>query len=1016
MNCWEREFQSQLSQVREQELNHIQKARYSIIPLKVINSCATVVITLMICTLHVFLGKKLSPKIVFITLPLVTDIHFHLILYVAHALLCCADTWISVRRIQKFLQIPELSHCEKKHNAVIFGGTLQEDDVDEILISMRDVSCSWDLNDTITEAHDEYRFLALEKISVDLKKNELTFVIGPVGSGKSAFLLALAGELKVHAGTIIDHGKSIAYAAQVPWIMNGTIKENILMGLPYDQDYYREIIASCGLAVDFQHFEEGDETIVGEKGVQCSGGQRARIGLARALYRNTDILLLDDPLSAVDSKVGKLIFYSAIQNIALKRGSCVVLVTHQHQFIGSSRCLWISDGQIKRDGTFSDCVDLVGKGSEFALERQQGETGFIEDKKMAEIDNSNDIKGDKHNELNILELEQNATKPNRQEEMRVKGYISKETLLHYVRALGGMWVIPFLLLLFGTSQGAMFFCYVMIGKWSGYTHENQTSWKIVALLLSLGGVAVIVTCAQVATLIVHTTNASKKIYNQMTSSIFRAKIEFFDTNPSGWIMNRFSSDIGSVDNNLPEILMDCLIALATLTGSMIVAVVAMPHVLLIAIPLIWLFAKIRAIYLSSSREIRRIEGIARSPVYASFSESLDGMATIRSNGAEHYVLNKFQEYQDTHSRPFGAFVTSFYWIIFRMNFLVFVIATSSCILVVLIKSTGWFLDPIVIGVTLSQMIQLGAVTQFFMNTSAELMNQMVSVERVLEYCQIESEAPLLTESDEALSQEWPKSGDISIINLAARYRSSLQLSLQNVSFTVENGQRIGVVGRSGSGKSTFVQALFRILEADSGSITIDGIDISSLGLTRLRQSIGVITQRPVLLSGCTIRVNLDLSKSCNDEQIREALINVQMMEVVQKLPDGLDSIVGESDSNLSVGEQQLLCLARGILQKPKILVLDEPSANVDRKTDALIKEALDKSLPDTTIISIAHRLDTIIDSDHIAVLGGGELLEYGTPSELLEQNGTFSSMVNSTGQDMSAKLRQRAILEKDDGQ
>jgi len=319
-------------------------------------------------------------------------------------------------------------------------------------------------------------------------------------------------------------------------------------------------------------------------------------------------------------------------------------------------------------------------------------------------------------------------------------------------------------------------------------------------------------------------------------------------------------------------------------------------------------------------------------------------------------------------------------------------------------------------VTLSQMIQLGAVTQFFMNTSAELMNQMVSVERVLEYCQIESEAPLLTESDEALSQEWPKSGDISIINLAARYRSSLQLSLQNVSFTVENGQRIGVVGRSGSGKSTFVQALFRILEADSGSITIDGIDISSLGLTRLRQSIGVITQRPVLLSGCTIRVNLDLSKSCNDEQIREALINVQMMEVVQKLPDGLDSIVGESDSNLSVGEQQLLCLARGILQKPKILVLDEPSANVDRKTDALIKEALDKSLPDTTIISIAHRLDTIIDSDHIAVLGGGELLEYGTPSELLEQNGTFSSMVNSTGQDMSAKLRQRAILEKDDGQ
>ena len=292
---------------------------------------------------------------------------------------------------------------------------------------------------------------------------------------------------------------------------------------------------------------------------------------------------------------------------------------------------------------------------------------------------------------------------------------------------------------------------------------------------------------------------------------------------------------------------------------------------------------------------------------------------------------------------------------------------------------------------------------------------MVSVERVLEYCKIESEAPLLTESDKALSQEWPTSGNIKIDDLAARYRSSLQLSLKNVSFTVKNGQRIGVVGRSGSGKSTFVQTLFRILEADSGSTTIDGVDISGLGLTRLRQSIGVITQSPVLLSGYSIRDNLDLSKSRNDKEIREALINVQMMEAVEKLPDGLDSIVGESGSNLSVGEQQLLCLARGILENPKILVLDEPSANVDRKTDALIKEALDKSLPDTTIISIAHRLDTIIDSDQIVVLGGGEVLECGTPFELLEQNGAFSSMVDSTGQDMSAKLRQRAIL-KDDGQ
>lgn len=324
---------------------------------------------------------------------------------------------------------------------------------------------------------------------------------------------------------------------------------------------------------------------------------------------------------------------------------------------------------------------------------------------------------------------------------------------------------------------------------------------------------------------------------------------------------------------------------------------------------------------------------------------------------------------------------------------------------------GWFgVDPVVFGLALSMLIQLGSIFQWTIRQSAEVVNQMVSVERVSEYSNIEPEAPLRMSGDN--NKNWPEHGRIVVKDLTTRYRKDLPPTLRGVSFTIEAGKRVGVVGRTGSGKSTLVQALFRILEAECGSIHIDGVDIQTLGLHHLRTGMSVINQHPVLFSGCTIRENLDPFHSYSDEDIIDALTDVQMIEAVRELPNGMKSIVAEGGSNFSVGQRQLLCLSRAILQKSKILVLDEPSANVDGRTDKLLQHAVNKSFQESTIVSVAHRLDTIIDNDMILVLGNGEVLEYGPPAELISRNGPFSQMVDDTGEELSRELRRRANTSK----
>ncbi|KAL7547829.1 hypothetical protein ACHAWF_011101 [Thalassiosira exigua] len=922
------------------------------------------------------------------------------------------ECYVSVSRIQKFLEVPELQECDAKP-------LLADDDGDAAIVASQ-IACYWNGNgrslssSTLRTAKSDDAEIqpfdatglvaALVDVSVEFDMGTLTCVIGAVGSGKSALIQMLAGELPVSAGTIRRRDCSVAYAPQDPWIMDGTVKENILLGLDFNPMLYSDVIHACGLDVDLAQLRDGEGTIVGDRGVQLSGGQRARIALARAFYRDADVILLDDPLSAVDSKVGRLLFYSAIQDLGLKRGKCCVLVTHQHQFIGDSRCVMMSGGRIACIGSYQQCIDASGGKLSHATQNQSTndltKLGSPQDKK-AGAKGSDAKSGDRA--IGASGTKKSANEDDHKEQSLV-GVVRLETFLNYARAMPGGIITSFVMLgLFTATQGSVLACIAATARWSELPEEDQASGNVIGVVVGL--VAAVIALATCFHLMIQ---ASKKLHDDMTRSVLRAKIEFFDTNPLGRILNRFSSDVGSNDDLLPVTLFDFCVVSFLVLGALISAIAVLPVTLAFVPPLVWYFLRVRRIFVRTSREVKRLEGLARSPIFAMLSESLSGIATIRSNNALDFFKMKFRQVHDAHARSFFAFIACSRWLGFRMDALMFIFLAIASFAAVVVKEKAWFsVDPGILGLAISMLIQLTGLFQWCIRQSAEVVNQMVAVERVIGFRDLPSEAPLSNEFDNRI-EDWPVKGEIKVKDLSVRYRSGLPLSLRGLTFQIDGGSRVGIVGRTGGGKSTLVQALLRLLEAEEGQILIDGVDISKLGLHKLRRSISVIPQSPVLYGGCSLRDNLDPFNHHHDEQIKEALLDVSMLDAVHNLPHGLHTTVAEGGSNFSVGQRQLLCLARAVLRRNFIIVMDEPTANVDSRTDKLLQEAVAKSFRGSTILAVAHRLDTVIDYDKILVLGAGGVLEYGSPHELIVKGGAFCSMVDDTGEEMAEMLKARA--------
>lgn len=1032
MSGYESRFLERIEEYRKREVGQILKASR----LKACNEAlffsTNVVVSTVIFVVHVLSGNHIRPGDVFTVFTLINVMQLEMTKHVSLAVMAASEASVSTQRIQNFLDYPELEQL-KGTNSTAHDFSLQTDsdstpetkhhDVErkekgfenaydmapDLILSIKDVCSYWndvvvvDINGEKIEKKD--LILALENVSFDLKRGELLAVIGPVGSGKSAVLQATVGELPVASGSIGRAYNSLSYAAQDPWIMDGTIMENILMGSKHDPEWYTKVVKACGLNIDFQEIQYGDTAIVGDRGVQLSGGQRARIGLARALYRDADLLVADDPLSAVDARVGRQLFNDAIIGLAVNRGKSVVLATHQHQYLSDSRCVLVMNGTVLCDGSYAKCVEASnGKlsahtaddavvdslhGNPAPLEKVDEETTKDEKTQEKEKDPGDD-----------------------QKEMNNQGIVTGDTYFQYLRAMGGVPVGLIMFFIFCATQASALYTIASIGRWAEKPDNEQEHLDIMLLVVGLALTVVVLALVRVLWSLKLAVTASQRLHDRMAEAVLRAKISFFDTNPLGRILNRFSADVGIADDLMPQTLFDFLVIAFIVMGSLVTAVSTLPYALVAVPPLAWYFLNVRGTFVTSTRELKRLEGLARSPIFAMLSEALGGIATIRANGYIGYFKDKFQRVHDAHTRSFFAFISASRWVGFRMDAMVVVFLTIVTYLAVWVETEGWFsVDPSILGLAISMIIYLAGIFQWCIRQSAEVVNHMVSIERMVDFGKLEAEADWEQPRDkDILQKKWPHKGAIEFDNVLVRYRPSLPPSLRNISFSIPAGARCGIVGRTGSGKSTLQQTLFRLLEAEEGCIRIDGQDISKLGLHTLRTQISVIPQVPTLFSGCTVRENLDLFHLHSDEEIKNVLMVCHLWDAIQELSNGWDSPVAEGGSNFSVGQRQLLCLARALLAQNKILILDEATAAVDRRTDELLQQALNEAFSDGTILAVAHRLDTVIESDYILVLGHGEVLEFGSPAELLrKEDGAFSRMVADTGETMSKDLRQRAF-------
>lgn len=682
--------------------------------------------------------------------------------------------------------------------------------------------------------------------------------------------------------------------------------------------------------------------------------------------------------------------------MCVNREKCVVLATHQYQLIGNETCILMKQGTIVQISSYEDCVAKSCKGLLMLADKN------LEDEVDAE-------KIEKSRAMNKSQHESSASS-SQFGETRSSGSLSRSTWIDYIRAMGGKWVALGILTLFLVTQGTLLFTVTIIARWGEKSFEEQTSsGALISIIFPLISILVLA-CIRSLVLFFFTLKASLNLHDIMTLSVLRAKIEFFDTNPLGRILNRFSADVGSNDDHLPAALNDTFSIGFIVLGAVVTAAYMMPFMLIVIPFILCYFCWLRHRFVSASRELKRLESMARSPVYSMMSESINGIASIRANGAVDYFRERFAVAQNIHSRTFFSFVACTRWLNFRLEFLFFCLLSLASLLAVLFHTNKWFnVDPPILGVSLTLLLQLSGLLQLAVRQSCEAANQMVAVERVAAYGKLEPEAPLETEYDKLVGS-WPTVGCIDVRNLKVRYRASLPPALADISFHATGGQRVGVVGRSGAGKSSLLQSFFRIIEAEEGNIIIDEVDISKLGLHKLRKSISVIQQTPVLFSGCTLRENLDPCGEHSTTTIIDSINAVQLQNLFETLPEGLETIITDGSFNFSAGERQLLCVARAILEKNNILVLDEPTANVDSKTDRLLQEAVLASFPEATIFAIAHRLQTVIEYDRILVIGDGKLLEYGRPNELLQDpDGAFSLMVADTGPTTASELHQRAL-------
>ncbi|KAI9837542.1 MAG: hypothetical protein M1819_007193 [Sarea resinae] len=1030
--AWTTAFMKRLNHVRnDQELKTLRKigaaqafATFTWTTTPFLVSCSTFGVFVLTQ------DRPLSTEIVFPALTLFNLLTFPLAI-LPMVITAIIEASVAVSRLTSFLTADELQ--PDAVNMIKEPAT----EAGEEAVRIRDASFTWNKY----EARK-----ALEGINFVARKGELSCIVGRVGAGKSSLLSGILGDLWKLNGEVTVRG-SVAYVAQQPWVMNASVRENLIFGHRWDPHFYDRTVKACALSEDFLSLPNGDQTEVGERGISLSGGQKARLTLARAVYARADVYLLDDCLSAVDQHVGRHLIENVFGPKGLLAGKTRVLATNSIPvLLESDFVALIRDGRIVESGTYEQLMAMKGEvASIIRTANNQEESAEDEGKETTSSgsDDSSTVYGtgpDSEDEEaeeaqegvaqlapmrpggaptrkpSMATLRRASTtsfkgprgKLSDEESANGKGKQSKEfseqgkvkwsVYAEYAKSNNLIAVAVYLVMLVG-AQATQIGGSVWLKEWSEFNQKyggNSHVAKFLGIYFALGVGGAGLTVLQTLILwIFCSIEASRKLHEKMAIAIFRSPMNFFETTPSGRILNRFSSDIYRVDEVLARTFNMLFVNTAKAAFTLGLISFSTPIFVALIIPLGALYLYIQRYYLRTSRELKRLDSISRSPIYAHFQESLAGISTIRAYRHEKRFTLENEWRVDANLRAYYPSISANRWLAVRLEFIGSVIILAAAGFAIISVSSGSGLSAGMVGLAMSYALQITASLNWIVRQTVEVETNIVSVERVLEYARLPSEAPeIIARHRPPIS--WPANGAVNFNDYSTRYRPELDLVLKNVSLDIKPREKVGVVGRTGAGKSSLTMALFRIIEAADGHIDIDDLNTSTIGLLDLRQRLAIIPQDAALFEG-TVRENLDPGHVHDDTELWSVLEHARLKEHVSSMTGQLDGQLNEGGSNLSQGQRQLVSLARALLTPSNILVLDEATAAVDVQTDEMLQTTLRQEFKDRTIITIAHRINTILDSDRIVVLDHGTVAEFDTPAELVRRKGLFYQLVREAG-------------------
>ncbi|AEO70139.1 uncharacterized protein THITE_45545 [Thermothielavioides terrestris NRRL 8126] len=1059
----EPEWEKKINGVRKRELSAVWSVFMNDTMLIACWITSPILLSALSLAVYAALTGSLSPSVAFVSLGVFRALEVTLSI-IPELTTDLLDAWVSVKRIEQYLNSPEVEKVAK--------------DSDEV--SFDNASIAWPSDEEIDEGD---RFV-LRNINVTFPKGELSVISGKTGTGKSLMLAAILGEVDVLGGTLYvprapplserhddkaNKGnwiipEAIAYVAQIPWIENASIKDNILFGLPFDEERYNKTVEVCALKKDLEMLSDGENTEIGANGINLSGGQKWRVTLARAIYSRAGILVLDDIFSAVDAHVGRHIFEKCL-NGELAAGRTRILVTH-HVALCEPKTKYLvelGDGGVLHSGLLSE---LREEGTLQKIKSHEQSAEEIEADELttavnsegasdAEREESDDAEG---NTLKKVASRSQVPRKFVEEESREQGAVRKHVYLTYLKDSGGFFFWAFACVVFITVQGFSLGRSWWLRIWTG-SYEEQGVHQLQAagpsseysfayidsarqnpihamsaplpaiegtlpfylgIYVALSVMSCVIGTSRFLYIYLGSIRASRKLFTKMNFTILRTPIRWLDTVPVGRILNRYTADFSVIDSQLANSVSFGVNSFLGLMAVVIAGLFVSPYIVLLAsvLLLICLYYAIR--YLNGARPVKRLESTTKSPVFEQFGSALTGVATIRGfDKAQVYIERMYRKIDDYSTSTWHLWLFN-RWMGWRMSLVGSFFSSVVSILILLTPD----IDSALAGFALAFALGFSDSIIWTIRLYANVELNMNAAERIIEYTELPTEA-LDGESPPAA---WPTEGRIEVHDLVVGYAPDLPPVLKGLTFSVNRNERIGVVGRTGAGKSSLTLALFRFLEARSGSIHIDGLDISKIKLHDLRSRLAIIPQDPVLFSG-TVRSNLDPFDHHTDAELRDCLERVHLVTnqpssstatasgsgsgsgsvtpVDSTTPKNanpfadLASPISEGGLNLSQGQRQLLCLARAIVSRPRVMVLDEATSAVDMHTDALIQRSIREEFTDATLVVIAHRLSTIADFDRVLVLSDGRVAEFGTPRELWEkgeQQGVFRAMCEESGE------------------